>query len=87
MESDNDSIIGDESALLTTDEHEDINIKDEFGIDGDNLGNLELADNNGDDELGDLGDIDGLGSGGLGLDRGGLYAYNFPSTICLEFPR
>tara|TARA_Y100000588_G_scaffold379981_1_gene463115 strand:+ start:1252 stop:3048 length:1797 start_codon:yes stop_codon:yes gene_type:complete len=56
--------------------------EDKFGIDGEELAGLTLArdDENADFEL----DVDslkaeGLGSKGYGLDKGDLYAYNFPS--------
>jgi hypothetical protein len=55
--------------------------ENELGIDGDELAGLTLArDNDNDFEI-DVDSIkaDGVGSKGYGLDKGNLYAYNFPS--------
>jgi hypothetical protein len=62
-------------------ERDNIDIDDEFGVDGDELGNLTLAkDRNGDFDIEPEGPIgDGLGKDGYGLDKGDLYAYNTPS--------
>ena len=54
-------------------------IKEDFGVDGDELGNLTLVkDKNIDFNQKDLIGTE-LGKDGYGLDKGELYAYNYPS--------
>ncbi|MAG59880.1 hypothetical protein CMO96_03785 [Candidatus Woesebacteria bacterium] len=79
---DNDIGIVDVAALnRAIRERDEVDIDDEFGVDGDELGNLTLAkDKNGDFDIEPERPIgDGVGKDGYGLDKGDLYAYNTPS--------
>ena len=57
-------------------------IEDEYGLDGDEANLLNMSLDEGESELGDiLADFEGgnPGSDGRGVDKGKLYAYNYPS--------
>ena len=66
-----------EKAILESNEKSLVD--EDFGVDGDEIGNLTLAkDKNIDFDQKDLIETE-LGKDGYGLDKGDLYAYNYPS--------